>query len=298
MPTRSGHPASSSCSPKIWTRSGAWHASVSSGQNSPCNRLSVTTVTGLGRAFAAAAAGATRRHAPTRSAAATPLQRRDHIADPHRARARHQGAHREATIRACGGRYGARRGRGRCHRAAVGSSSRSGRCASPTSSRASPIVTVEPTHASSPSPSTTTLARNRRRSHAPSVPVDTSDTRVRRRVVERARCALEHDPVVVVLEVEGVLVLAGRRPRPRDAAPRADRASPTARVVAVGHGTVRQRDHQLAVGPGAPTRTAARARAARSGRTRCRGRTARRRGRRRSRRRRSRPRRAARPATT
>src|ERR687890_933902 len=48
-----------------------------------------------------------------------------------------------------------------------------------TSSSAPPSRTRRPTSASSPVPSRTTLARNRRRSQVPSVSVETSDTRVR-----------------------------------------------------------------------------------------------------------------------
>jgi hypothetical protein len=44
------------------------------------------------------------------------------------------------------------------------------------SSSAAPSRTVRPTRSSSPAPSTTTLARNRRRSRPSSVPVDTTVT--------------------------------------------------------------------------------------------------------------------------
>ena len=49
----------------------------------------------------------------------------------------------------------------------------------PNRSRTEPRSASRPRSSSSPAPSRTTLARNRRRSHVPSVPVETSDSRMR-----------------------------------------------------------------------------------------------------------------------
>ena len=135
----------------------------------------------------------TGRHRHAGNVAASALRPRRPPAHGRASRPRH--AHRQASVpRAVDGAEHVE-GRARCRRVVAASSSRSGRCACPRRVRASPRAIVEPTQSSSPSPSSTTLARKRRRSQSPSVPVDTSDTRVRRRVVERARGTLEHDPV-------------------------------------------------------------------------------------------------------
>ena len=199
----------------------------------------------LGRRLSPPPPAARRPAAPPRrtSTAALPLRHRDLIPHPHRAPAcTTRGADGEAPVAITVDRLEHVEVTVDPARLRAGRSSRTGRCACTTSSRTSPIVIVEPT---------TRPRRHRRAARwrgsgaGPScrcVPVDTSEHACAARIVERSRRARR--------------TRSSRRRARRRAGSRTD-ASPTSvaptqrhapteplgqPVIAVGHGTVGQRD--------------------------------------------------------